>query len=140
MFFLLLTLLIIAILLEGTVTTLPLVFVCLLCFLIVNKSRGVFYAAFLAGFIIDLFLVRTLGVSSLFFLVFFYLIILYQKKYEINSYPFVIVSSFLGTYLYLLILSKGSALQAASCSAIAIIIFTLGERVKRQGEKKKNYS
>lgn len=117
-------LLFILVLLEGTVTTLPLVFVFLLCALIVKRRRMVFYAAFIAGLFLDLFTVRTIGSEIIFFLLFFYLVLLYQKKYEINSYPFVMVSSFVGSYLFLLIFGYGIQLGKAFISCIfAVIIF-----------------
>lgn len=125
MLFLLLILLAVSVLLQGTVTTLPLVFICLLCYLVINRGQGIFYAAFFAGLIIDIFLVQAVGVSSLFFLVFFYLVLLYQSKYEINSYPFVIVSSFMGAYLYLLIQGRGDLLIALISSVIAAVLFAV---------------
>lgn len=115
-----------AVLLEGTVTTLPLVLVCLLCFLIIKRSRIIFYSALIAGLILDLFTLQPLGSSALYFIVFLYLVILYKKKYEINSYPFVIVSAFLGSFLFLLLFGYANALISAGISSgIAVILFTV---------------
>lgn len=124
MFFLLLVLLIISIFLEGTVTTLPLVLVCLLCLTIYKRGTVVFPIAFLAGLLLDLLLVRTIGPSSLFFIIFVFLILLYQRKYEINSYPFVAAAGFLGSAIFLLLFSNGNWFwQAVISSVIAIVFF-----------------
>src|SRR6478609_4000726 len=115
MFFILLILLLISVFLQGTVTTIPLGLVIILIMAILAKEK-VFIFAFISGILIDILTLQTLGASSLFFLIFSWLLILYQRKYEINSYPFVILSSFAGTYLYLLLFGKGSLIQAALCS------------------------
>jgi hypothetical protein len=128
-------LLIISILLEGTVTIIPLVLVCLLCMTIFKRDASVFPIAFFAGIFLDIFVLHIIGGASIFFLVFVLLILLYQRKYEINSYPFVAVSSFLGSWMFLVIFGYGGAiLQALLASLIAIFLFgilRLGVRVKR---------
>ncbi len=113
------------ILLEGTVTTIPMVFISLLCALIVMRKPAIFYTAFFAGLFLDLLTVRSTGSTFLFMLLFFYLVLLYRKKYEIMSYPFVIVSTFLGTYLYLLIFGHGGNLILSMiCSVVGLALFS----------------
>jgi len=132
MIFLLIPLLALALFLEGTVTTLPLVFVCLFCYGILKKTPAIFSIAFLAGLILDVFTLHRIGASSLFLLVFFYLALLYQKKYEINSYPFVVVSSFVGAWLYLMVFGYGIAIfQAGISCIIAVCLFTILKTTKR---------
>jgi hypothetical protein len=65
---------------------------------------------------------------------------LYQRKYEINSYPFVIFSSLAGAYAYLLLFGRASIFQAGVCSVLATVLFTIGGMVKREGGKNKNYT
>src|SRR5579859_116016 len=103
MVFFLFFLLIIATFLEGTVTTLPLVLICLLCLTIFFRNLYLFIAAFFVGILLDAFALRELGETSIFFLLLIFLILLYQRKYEINSYPFVLIASFVGSLLYLLL-------------------------------------
>ncbi len=137
----LLIILFIVTLLEGTITTLPLVLIVLLCGLIINKRRTVFYAAFVSGLLLDIFLLQTPGGSALFLLLFLYLILLYQKKYEINSYPFVAVSSFVGSYLYLFIFGHSNILPLAVISCIiAFVLLAVGRFAKSQGQRKNSYS
>src|SRR4051812_14231819 len=91
----------IALLLEGTITTLPLVLVCLLCLGISRRDVVTFFIAFFVGFFLDVFTLHPIGKTSLFFVIFLFLVSLYQRKYEINSVPFVIVASFIGSLLFL---------------------------------------
>ena len=103
MFYFLLILLILSVILEGTVTALPLTVVILLCLTIVRRDAMVFLLAFIAGIFLDTLALRPLGGSSIFLITFIFLMLLYQRKYEIYSYQFVLAGSFLGAILFLLI-------------------------------------
>jgi len=125
MMYLLGTLLIFSVLLEGTVTTLPLVLISLLCFTLRKRSDSIFPIAFGAGLLLDLLRVRVLGLSSLFFILFLFLVLLYQRKYEINSYPFVAVSAFLGSLGFLGIFGgENSLMQSLISALLAVILFS----------------
>jgi cell shape-determining protein MreD len=117
-------LLLLLLLLEGTVTTLPLVFVYLLCFSIIKRDTSVFPLAFVAGIVLDLMTVHPVGGSSLFFVIILFLVQLYQRKYEITSYPFVFVSSFIGSWLFLMIFGyHDTVMQAIISSIFALALF-----------------
>src|SRR5258708_2181014 len=96
-------LLFLSVFLEGTVTNLPLVVVCLLCLNILQRDPLIFIYTFLAGIFLDAFALRVLGMTSIYLLIVVFLIFLYQRKYEINTYPFVLIASFLGSLVYLLL-------------------------------------
>lgn len=124
MMFFLLALLIISVFLEGTITALPLVFLCLLCLTIVMRDQRIFFIAFFSGIILDAFSLRFIGETSIFFLLATFLIFLYQRKYEINTYPFVLIASFLGSFLFLVIFGYEAAfIQALTSSFIALLLF-----------------
>lgn len=89
-----------AVLLEATLTTLPLTLVVLLSFAVTTQSNNTLLFAFIAGFVLDILLLRIIGATSLFFTLFFLLIFLYKRKYEIATMPFIIFSSFFGSALY----------------------------------------
>ena len=80
MVFLLLILLIIALILEGTLTALPLVFICLLCLTILMRDQRIFFIAFITGIFLDAFSLRPLGETSIFFLFVVFLIFLYPNN------------------------------------------------------------
>src|SRR5882672_9795610 len=97
-----LTIFFIALFLEGTVTNLPLVFVTLIVLTIAMRNLFLFVLAFFSGIFLDTFALRPLGETSIFLLLCVFLMLLYQRKYEINSYPFVFLASFVGSLIYLL--------------------------------------
>ena len=124
MFIYLLILLVIAIILEGAVTNLPLTLLCVLCLTILKRDASVFSIAFFAGLFLDVFGLRQLGGTSIFFLSFVLMILLYQRKYEIYSYQFVMVAAFLGALFFLVIFGyKNPIVLALMSSAIGAILF-----------------
>ena len=120
-----LLLLLISVLLEGTVTALPLVLLCLICMTIVMRGSWIFFFAFIAGIFLDTFALRQLGEASIFLLSVIFLILLYQRKYEINSYPFVFIASFLSSLLYLFTFDYGGAIILASASAVIGVLLLM---------------
>jgi hypothetical protein len=134
MILLLLLLLIIATIIEGTMTTLPLVLICILCLTIVTRNIFVFLASFFVGLFLDIFALRPLGETSLFLLFFVLLLLLYQRKYEINSYPFVLLASFAGSFLFLTIFGYQDVFVQSSLSAmVAFVLFAVVRFVEKKG-------
>ena len=123
---LLIVLFFLAFLLEATVTTLPLVLLALLCLAVARRKSWVFSLAFISGILLDILLVRTVGITSLLFLIFLFIILLYERKYEIRTLPFVVISSFVGTLLYGMVFSLPFLfLQAVLSSIVTSIVFVL---------------
>lgn len=119
----------IAIVLEGTVTSLPLVLIALILIAVHLKTSDVFFLAFLAGIILDLFLVRQVGESSVFFLLVLFCIFLYERKYEIESTIFVTFASMLSALIYLIIFpSPFRLVQIATVTLLAVVIFRCKKR------------
>lgn len=111
--------------LEATVTTIPLVFFLLLFLTLLYRSYWIFPIGFLSGILLDSVLFRTLGITSLFFVAFSFIVLMYQRKFEISTLPFVFAASFLGSFVYLLLFSSGNLIifQAVLCALVAILIF-----------------
>lgn len=121
--------LLIMVLLEGTITTVPVTLLTLLILIIVSKQEWIIILAFFAGLWLDLLLIRPLGASSLFFAVFIFIVLLYGRKFEIQTFPFVCIASFLGAILYLWMFGYNYVLAQALVSAIlAILLFKLLDR------------
>ena len=114
-------LLFIAILLESTISTLPLVFIVLLCGAVVYKETEILIAAVIAGVVLDMLLFRIAGVTSIFFLVALLLAFLYEKKFEIKSLPFITVFSFVGSMIYCLIFVRNMIFLQAVISCVLVI-------------------
>ena len=96
-------LLFLAVFLEGVLTTLPLALILLAVFYAVKREMWLFIAAFFAGILLDLILVRTIGTSSLFFVIFLFVEEIYGRKFETQTLPFILLAAFIGSFLYLLI-------------------------------------
>src|SRR6185437_7666514 len=55
-----------------------------------------------------------------------FLILLYQRKYELNSYPFILISAFVSSFFFLFIFGYGSALpRAIESTCFAVILFAI---------------
>ena len=126
MIYLLILLLIFFVLLQGTVTSLPLALIFLLCLTIVRRDELVVMLAFFAGLVIDILRLHAVGTTSVFLLFFLLLVLLYERKYEINSYPFVFFAAFFGSLAFVGIFGgHGAILHAGICSVIGIVVFKL---------------
>lgn len=118
---------------EGSYTYIPLVLLIILVLFIKNPKEEIFYIAFLAGIILDLFTLRTLGTSSAFFTVCLFVIILYARKFEISTIPFVLISSFVASFLFSIIsgVSSNLILLPILSSFMALIIFIFLNRERQ---------
>jgi cell shape-determining protein MreD len=96
-------LLTIALFLEVSLTTIPLIFLSLLCFMVLLRKEWILIYAFIFGILLDLLSFKTMGVSSGFYVVFLFLVILYQSKFEITTGYFVFIASLVGSLICLLL-------------------------------------
>jgi uncharacterized membrane protein YjjP (DUF1212 family) len=55
----------------------------------------------------------------------FFMILLYQRKYEINSYPFVAAAAFLGSVGFLLVFGRGTFFDAVINVFAGLLLFAL---------------
>ncbi|MEK7450935.1 MAG: hypothetical protein AAB662_03310 [Patescibacteria group bacterium] len=129
-FFLALTFLIV--ILSLFVASWPIVLV-LLIFLAFERKTWIFFLAFFGGIILDLMLFRFLGATSLFLAAFIFLIFLYENKFEIYTLPFVLIVSFVGSALYLVIFGYNYIFQQAIVSSIiAVLLFALCKNLQHK--------
>lgn len=124
------------ILIEGALTSLPLSLLLLLNIAVITKKTWVFAAAFLAGLLLDILTLNPLGKTSLFFLIFIFIVLIYDRKFEIQTYPFVLISSFFGSLVYLIIFGYPSIFaQAAFASTVAVSLFFILRKLPILGQK-----
>ncbi len=83
---------ILALLLEVTVVRLPLVLFLLLIIFVRKKNSELFVFALFIGILLDILNLQRIGITSIFFLSLLFLVHLYDRKYEINTLPFVLIS------------------------------------------------
>lgn len=123
--------------LESSVTTLPLVFLTLLCLAVLTSKEWIFVIAFIAGVLLDALSFRTLGQSSLYFILYIFLVFLYERKFEISTKYFIFIASFLGSFGFLIIFSYNNpVLQSLMSSIIGVLIFSILSRFHKNVEKK----
>jgi cell shape-determining protein MreD len=117
--------LLLALVLEVSLTTLPLIFLVLLCLIVTLKEDWLFILAFIFGLLFDLLAFKTLGITSAFLVLFLFLVLLYQSKFEITTGYFVFIASFLGSLLFLFLQGYTHLIiiQAILSSIIALILF-----------------
>lgn len=121
-----------AIIFESTITTVPLILAVLTVYMILNKQTRFFYAGFAGGIILDSLSVRVLGSSSAFFVIWLYLILLYDRKYEIKSSVFVFLSIFFGSVIFLYVFKYNYVLlNALTASGFGLVLYLILKKVER---------
>lgn len=127
--------LIITILLESTIITLPLTLILILFAAIVFRKNQIFALAFFSGLALDFLTFRNIGWSSLFFVTLVFIVFLYQKKFEIETLHFIFIMSAIGSFGYLLIQGISHPIPQAiiSCFVLVLsfIIYTLTNKKAR---------
>jgi cell shape-determining protein MreD len=134
--YILVCLFIISLLLESTVIQLPLTLLLLIIVFVFRKSEDIFLLGFILGIFLDIFSFRQVGISSIFFISFLFLISLYDRKYEIRTLLFISIAAILGTSLYLWIDKAQHIVMLTSISAcISIGYFFAASVVFSHAEK-----
>ncbi len=130
---------VIAIFFEGTLTTLPLTLIVLMCLMITKQKEMFFLIAFSAGILLDYVAFRPLGLSSIFFIGVLFVALLYERKYEINSFPFILFASFFSSLLYLVVFQASNIFS----QAVVSMVFAAGlywiYRIASKPHSKKTY-
>ncbi len=120
-------------LLESSLNVVPLTLLFLLCFTLAQQSALIFPVAFIAGILLDILSVRPLGETGLFYILFLFFILLYQRKYEITTVPFVFFTSFFGCLLFFLIFGFSNLfIQLFLSIVLAILIFLTGSFLRKK--------
>ena len=132
-----------ALIIEGVLTSVPLSFIVLLTFFILKRETYIFYIAFIAGIILDMLSIRPIGITSSYFLVVLFAVLLYERKFEIQTIIFVALASFFGSLGFLFITQEGSSivLPAIVAAGLAIIMFkTYESRLEKTSSHRKSFN
>jgi cell shape-determining protein MreD len=126
-----LLLLLLALVFEVSLTTIPFVFLVLLCLMVIFRGNWLFAVAFIFGLLFDFLSFRTVGISSSFLVLVLFLVLLYQSKFEITTAYFVAIASFLGSLLFLMLQGYTHLIfvQAIVSSVLAVGLFELLKRI-----------
>jgi len=125
--FLAVVLLSLALVLEVSLTTIPFIFLVLLCLTVILKENWLFVLAFVFGLLIDLLSFKMIGISSSFFVLILFLVLLYQSKFEITTGYFIFISSLLGSFVFLVISGYHNSLilEPLLSAFIGLLMFKL---------------
>lgn len=109
---------------HAFATTIPVTLGWLLSLYAVRRATRMLCVLSLAsGIVLDSLLVRRLGETSLFFLAFFLVVSLYERKFEIASVAFLALASFLGSTTFLTLFGYNDVLAHAFLNAVLTIFF-----------------
>lgn len=124
------------VLLEGTITTIPVSLVVLILIAIKAERTTGLGIAFTSGIFLDLLRVRVVGQTSLLLVTFLFFIFLYERKYEINTLPFVVVATFAGSMIYGLLFQL-PLIVISSFITVVIAVFGFFLLTRFSGKKEK---
>lgn len=121
--FLIIFLLFIFTIISAALTTFPFMLLLLLNIAVFTKKTWIFAASFLTGLTLDILYFDILGKTSLFFTLFILVVILYERKFETQTYPFIFIFSFLGSLVYLTLFGSPSIVIQSMFAPFTGIIF-----------------
>ena len=134
LFFLILTVL------QGSLFTTPFFIGAFILYYVITKRLEVFLFAFLCGIILDVMTIRWVGQTSLFFIAFLSIIMLYERKFEIYSVQFVFYTTFVGSFFFLILFGYSYILlQTVTVSVITVVGFILVEQIISPQKKSTHY-
>ena len=114
----------ISVVLESTLVALPVTLAVIVFAAIVTQGKSIFLLAFIAGLLLDILALRTIGVSSLVFVVLIFLIYQYSGKFEIKTLNFFAVFIFFSSLSYLFIINGGNIfLESILLTLISVVSF-----------------
>lgn len=109
---------------ESAFIALPLTLALFVVLYVLYQEEWVLITAFFAGIILDILRLQAIGASSIFFLTFLGLILLYERKFEVRTFPFAGFASLVGSILYLGIFQHSYIiLQAVVSAGFSFILF-----------------
>lgn len=121
--FILISILIVAL---SAVTTMPFSIPVLAVSAVIFRKSWVFFVAFLLGLFLDVISIRPLGYTGLIFAVFVFFVFLYKRKFETQTLTFVFFTTFLGSFIYLMIFGYNNVFfQSLTSALFAVLLFKL---------------
>lgn len=103
---------------ESLYTTIPLMLMSILLLYVFWRDRSLYIFSFLSGVLFDVLSVQKIGVSSVFLVSFLFLVVLYERKFEIDTIYFVLFASFLGSFMMSILFSYPSPIIYSGVNAI----------------------
>lgn len=126
--------LVLAIFLEVAIVHAPLTLLAIILCGIFLKKQWLFFVAIIAGSVLDSLLFRPLGIDSLLFILTLGVIFLYSRKFEIDSFPFFLIFSFLAGSITVLIFGGAYVVQVMTILFLGSFAFAVKMFIGRKRE------
>ena len=128
--------LLISLLFEGSVAVFPATLAILVVYSLMRNMQAALIAAVISGAVLDIVFLRPVGVTSMVFCLILFLLFLYDRKYEIQSLPFVLLASGVSSLIYLLVFRiPHPIIQSVLASAFSGFIFIISKRFIHKEKK-----
>src|SRR3990172_6013277 len=133
-------LILIALLLEASALSLPLTLVTIVTLSFFYNQRQVLFLAAFFGILLEILLLQTIGISTIFFLIAVFLLFLYKRKIE-DSKQVVFIINLITAVLYALII-KGtvSFFEPLTVAIFGLAFFVILTKFKTLKNKNNNLS
>ncbi|OGH21257.1 MAG: hypothetical protein A2958_02040 [Candidatus Levybacteria bacterium RIFCSPLOWO2_01_FULL_38_13] len=109
--------------LQVALTTIPLVFIFHLLSAVILRKLWVLGTAFFSGIFLDIMLHNPVGGTSIFFLISLMIVFVYDRKFDIQTYPFVFAVTFLGDFLNSLLFGYQNLFVHSLFSGLIAVFF-----------------
>ncbi len=110
--------LLVSVLLQSTLLSIPLMIPFILLYFIYFKDPKIFLISFIFGIILDILLLNPIGATSAFLSIFLFIVSAYERKFETETFYFVLIFSFLGALAYSYLFSPAFFIFKALVSLI----------------------
>ena len=128
-------LLFLALTVEAWAISLPLVMLVLIPVTVIYKDNLLFVLAFVFGILLDMLSFKTIGYSSAFFCILIFLILMYERKFEIHSNYFVIFAAAISSLFFGVFYNYPNIFLGTIVSTIlAVTIYMLFKMTIAKGE------
>ncbi len=117
--------------LEATDISIPLILDFLFLYYVFTRKSNVFGWGLLGGIILDILFLKTIGTASIFLIIFLFTIFLYERKFEIQTIPFVFLATFVGGLLYMNIMGYYNSIQYTIINSLfAVFCFMIYKKIR----------
>lgn len=111
---------------EVSLTSLPFLVGVLIFLAVTYRKDWVFPAAVLVGLVFDILTLRTIGTTSIFLALLVFLIFIYENKFETETVPFVFISTFIASFIFLIFLGFSNLVaQSLIVAFLTALLFRL---------------
>ncbi|MBI3985001.1 MAG: hypothetical protein HY344_03625 [Candidatus Levybacteria bacterium] len=130
---LLIILLFIALILENSITTIPFTIAILVVSTVIFRDYSIFLLFFIFGIFLDILSFSQIGLSSLFFTFLVFLILIYEKKFEIYNRYFIAFATALSSLTFLLLFQRGNVIiQSLVSMLISLVLFEIFKKLTKK--------